>query len=119
MKLEYALMAMRDGEQIRRSAWEDDGCRLSIVDGKLHGTAYYNPPTGVIEIREPKAFFTVDDIIADDWEVVGKHNRKVRTCDTCRHSIWIDDLAITGCKKRGVACPKAACEDYSKKEGEE
>lgn len=119
MKLEYALMAMRDGEQIRRSAWEDDGCRLSIVDGKLYGTSYYNPSTGFVEIREPKSFMSLDDILADDWEVVGKRNGKVKTCGTCRYSVWIDNLTTAVCKKRGAACPLAACEDHAQKGGEE
>ena len=72
-------------------------------------------PSKVYDFDEEEHFcgLNSEDILADDWEVLGVDG--VKTCEGCKHSRWFGEYAMQVCEKHGKSNPSAACEDYEKK----
>lgn len=62
---ETALAFMKQGKKVRRTSWDDDYVCAYIRDGNIWIKVYSEEPQ-----EWGAGYFFVDDILADDWEII-------------------------------------------------
>lgn len=102
MRFEEVLPALREGKKIRRNNWCKDGYIYINSNGELENQSGKRP--AIILSR-------LDDLEADDWEIVTEKKRvKLRDLTAEQVKKWIDENCNRGDYCKG--CPFRCIECY-------
>ena len=69
MTFEEALRAMKEGKKVTRKYYT---CCFSMVSNVIYVTYHYNTNKNISEIKE---CFWINEITANDWEVIEDDNK--------------------------------------------